>query len=298
MQIDVNSYFCGAGLFDVGLIEGGLNIKQAFELDKDAVKTYKHNLGDHIKHCDLTEELVLEQESCDCMVFTYPCTKYSRIADIHKTRTGDELFLHALRHLAIARPETYLIENVPGMNAFPLVIEAMTRLPDYYVTVFCPVESSLFVPQNRSRLIIFATRKPFNVRPPENTKPITLRQILEKEPEIKIPKSVYTRLNGGYRDMPIISDPERGDIAPTCVAHYSKDKSTRLVVDPNFPMSVRPYTVREYARLQGLADTFIFPVCDTSAYKQIGNGVTRHVGIWAGKELKRYFELNRGLRLA
>lgn len=79
MQIDVNSYFCGAGLFDVGLIEGGLNIKQAFELDKDAVKTYKHNLGDHIKHCDLTEELVLEQESCDCMVFTYPCTKYSRI---------------------------------------------------------------------------------------------------------------------------------------------------------------------------------------------------------------------------
>lgn len=63
-------------------------------------------------------------------------------------------------------------------------------------------------------------------------------------------------------------------------------------------MSVRPYTVREYARLQGLDDNFTFPVCNTSAYKQIGNGVTRHVGIWAGKELKRYFELNRGLRLA
>lgn len=137
MQIDVNSYFCGAGLFDVGLIEGGLNIKQAFELDKDAVKTYRYNLGGHIKHCDLTEELVLEKESCDCMVFTYPCTKYSRIADIHKTRTGDELFLHALRHLAIARPETYLIENVPGMNAFPLVIEAMTH-PRLLRTSFLP----------------------------------------------------------------------------------------------------------------------------------------------------------------
>lgn len=56
-MIDVNSYFVGAGLMDLGLSNAGININQAFELDRDAVKTYRYNLGDHIKQCDLTEEL-------------------------------------------------------------------------------------------------------------------------------------------------------------------------------------------------------------------------------------------------
>nr|WP_286198494.1 DNA cytosine methyltransferase [Salinisphaera sp. G21_0] len=53
-------------------------------------------------------------------------------------------------------------------------------------------------------------------------------------------------------------------------------------------MGVRPYSVREFARLQGLPDSFEFPVSDTAAYRQIGNGVPRHFGIWAGKEMVRY----------
>lgn len=284
----VNSYFCGAGLMDIGLLEAGITINQAFELDPDACKTYRHNLGDHVKQCDITQELVLEQDSCDGMVFTYPCTKYSTIADIHGTRTGDELFLHALRHLAIARPEFYAVENVPGMRAFPIVMEAMSKLPDYYVQIFCPIKSETWLPQRRHRLIIIGTRRPFSIRPPENTRPVSLADILEAEPRVTIPKAIKTRMAGGYRDLPIISDPEKGDIAPTCVAHYAKDKSTRLVADKRFPLGVRPYSVREYARLQGVPDSFEFPVSDTAAYRQIGNGVSTPVGRWLGSELKRY----------
>ena len=288
MKITVNSYFCGAGLFDTGLLEAGIEINQAFELDADACKTYRHNLGNHIKQCDLTQELVMEQDSAHGMVFTYPCTKYSTIADIHQTRTGDELFLHALRHLAIARPEFYIVENVPGMKAFPVVMEAMTKMPDYYLNVFCPVRAELWLPQRRNRLIIIGTRRPFTVRPPENNHRIKLADILESEPRVSLPKAIKTRMEGGYRDLPIISDPQRNDLAPTCVAHYAKDKSTRLVKDRRFPMGVRPYSVREFARLQGLPDTFAFPVSDTAAYRQIGNGVPRHFGIWAGQEMVRY----------
>lgn len=68
----INSYFCGAGLMDIGLLEAGITINQAFELDADACKTYRHNLGAHVKQADITRELVLEQDSCDGMVFTYP----------------------------------------------------------------------------------------------------------------------------------------------------------------------------------------------------------------------------------
>lgn len=291
-MITVNSYFCGAGLMDAGLVAAGLDISQAFELDKDACTTYRHNLGDHVKHCDIGDELVMDQDDCDGMVFTYPCTKYSTIADIHQTRTGDDLFLHALRHLALKKPEFYAVENVPGMRAFPIVMEAMTRLPDYHVQVFCPIKSELWLPQRRNRLIIVGTRRHFSIRPPENTKRIKLADIIETDPRVTLPKAIKARMNGEYRDLPIVSDPANDDIAPTCVAHYAKDKSTRLVVDKRFPMGVRPYSVREFARLQGLDDSFEFPVSDTAAYKQIGNGVSKPVGEWLGREFKRYMNKN------
>ena len=291
-MINVNSYFSGAGLMDIGLMEAGINISQAFELDKNACKTYQYNLGDHIKRCDLAEELVLEQDSCDAMVFTYPCTKYSTIADIHNVRTGDDLFLHSLRHLAIAKPEAYVVENVPGMRAFPVVMEAMTRLPDYHIQTFCPIKSEHWLPQRRDRLIIIGTRKNFKVRPPKNTRAISLKEILEKDPDITVPASIMSRMNGEYRDLPIISDPNNDDLAPTCVAHYAKDKSTRLVKDDRFAMGVRPYTVLEFARLQGVPDWFTFPVSNTAAYMQIGNGVSIPVGRWIGGELKRYFNIS------
>jgi len=86
------------------------------------------------------------------------------------------------------------------------------------------------------------------------------------------------------------SNPERGDIAPTCVAHYAKDLSTRLVADKRFPHGVRPYTVREYARLQGVPDTFTFTGSDNDAYRMIGNGVSVPVGEWIGSEIVRYFQ--------
>jgi DNA (cytosine-5)-methyltransferase 1 len=168
----VNSYFCGAGLFDYGLMKAGIEINQAFELDADACKTYRANFGDHIEQVDLAQKLVLEQDASDGMVFTYPCTKYSTIADIKGTRTGDDLFLHALRHLAVARPDFYIVENVPGMKKFPVVMEAMCRLPDYHVQIFCPMKASLWLPQNRDRIIIIGTKRNFAFRPPENARPV------------------------------------------------------------------------------------------------------------------------------
>ena len=73
------------------------------------------------------------------------------------------------------------------------------------------------------------------------------------------------------------------------LAHYSRDKSTRLLKDKRFPMGVRPYSVREYARLQGVPDEFEFNCSDTAAYRIIGNGVPVPMGEWVGNEIQRYF---------
>lgn len=286
MKITYNSYFSGVGLFDLGLQSGGLNVGQSFEIDSECCSVQEENFGHKVNRCDITQKKVLDDSDCDVMVGTYPCTKYSSIADIHGTRTGDELFLHFFRHIAIKKPEVYAIENVPGMKKFPVVMEAMTKLPDYYVSVFCPVKAENWLPQRRDRLIIIGSKKSFNWQSPEKGNRIPLSDIIERDPQVSIPDYVKARLSGKYRDMPIISDPEKGDLAPTCVAHYAKDRGTRLVMDNGIP---RPYTVREYARLQGVPDWFQFNCSDNSAYRMIGNGVAVPVGIWLGKEIMRYF---------
>jgi DNA (cytosine-5)-methyltransferase 1 len=274
---------------DLGLALGGVTVQQSFEIDSKCCATLRENFSHEVMECDVTGKLVEHDKPCDAMVATYPCTKYSPIADIHGTRTGDELFLHFFRHIAIRRPEVYVVENVPGMRKFPVVMEAMTRLPDYFVNVFCPVKSCTWLPQKRDRLIILGSRKPFTWRQPEAGRRITLAEILEEDPEVEIPDYVARRLAGEYRDKPIVSDPQRGDLAPTCVAHYAKDVSTRLVADARFPGGARPYSVREYARLQGVPDDFTFSGSARDAYRQIGNGVSVPVGEWIGREVVRYF---------
>lgn len=285
-MITAKSYFSGAGGMDYGLSESGIEIIRSYEIDKTCCETLRLNFTHEILETDITKITVLDQPKTDIMVGTFPCTKYSNIADIHGTRTGDDLFLHYFRHIALERPEMYIVENVPGMRKFRVVMEALTKLPDYYVRVECPVNANMWLPQERKRLILFGTRKPFdNLEYPESI-PLRMKDILENNPDVNIPDYVYSRLNGAYRDKPIITNAD--GIAPTCVAHYSKDVSTRLVNDGT---RIRPYSSREYARLQGFPDSFHFAGSERDIYKQVGNAVAVPMGRWVGQQAKRYFTM-------
>ncbi len=286
-------YFSGCGGMEIGIMKAGVNVIQSLDLDSEAtdcMSMNKHYFSHSILTVDITTKTVFEQPKSDIIIGTYPCTKYSPIADIHGTRNGDDLFLHFFRHIAIERPEMYIVENVPGMRKFKVVMEAMTQLPDYYVNIFCPVDASIWLPQRRKRLILIGTRKPFSILEPSEIKnKPTLKSILEINPIVEMPDYVISRINGKYRDLPIIVDPERrGELAPTCVAHYSKDLGTRLVKDNNAKYGVRPFTIREYARLQGFPDDFHFEQ-KRSSYRLIGNAVPVQMGEWIGKEAMRYF---------
>src|SRR5258705_12057389 len=286
-------YFSGCGGMEIGIMQAGVQIIQSLDLDPDAthcMKLNSHYFSHQILTADIKDKTVLEQPKTDIIVGTYPCTKYSPIADIHGTRTGDDLFLHFFRHIAIEKPEMYIVENVPGMKKFKVVMEAMTKLPDYYVNVFCPVDAAIWLPQRRKRLILIGTRRNFLIQVPSPTSNKSrLRDVLEKDPNVEMPDYVIRRINGNYRDLPIIVDPEKREaIAPTCVAHYSKDLSTRLVKDKNSKYGLRPFSIREYARLQGFPDDFYFEN-KRSSYKLIGNAVPVHMGRWIGEVAMRYF---------
>jgi DNA (cytosine-5)-methyltransferase 1 len=278
---------------EIGIMQAGVKVIQSLDLDIEATNCMKinpHYFSHSVLTTDIKDKTVLEQPPTDIIVGTYPCTKYSTIADIHGTRTGDDLFLHFFRHIAIEKPEMYVVENVPGMKKFKVVMEAMTKLPDYYVQVFCPVDAANWLPQRRKRLILFGTRKPFNILAPVTVKDKPrLKDILEKDPIVEMPDYVLSRINGKYRDKPIIVDPEQSSaLAPTCVAHYAKDLGTRLVKDQKSKYGLRPFSIREYARLQGFPDDFYF-VNKRSSYKLIGNAVPVQMGKWVGDCVMKYF---------
>lgn len=286
-------YFSGCGGMELGMILAGINVVQSLDLDKEATDCMKAN-PQYFSHTIITGDIkdftVLDQPKTDIIIGTYPCTKYSAIADIHGTRTGDDLFLHFFRHVALEQPEMYIVENVPGMRKFEVVMEAMTKLPDYYVNVICPVDAALWLPQRRKRLILIGTKRKFDVLLPAQAKFTPLKKLLEKNPQVDFPEYILKRLKGSYRDYPIIIDPDNLDVlAPTCVAHYAKDLSTRLVVDRSFIHGVRPFTIREYARLQGFPDDYSFKR-ERSSYKLIGNAVPVNMAYWIGKQAKLYFK--------
>ena len=128
-MITAKSYFSGAGGMDLGIQEAGISILESFEIDKKCCDTLKNNFSHRINQVDITKITVLDQQDADVYVGTFPCTRYSTAADINGTRTGDELFLHFFRHIALAEPEMYIVENVPGMLKFKVVMEALTNLP-------------------------------------------------------------------------------------------------------------------------------------------------------------------------
>ena len=115
MNITVNSYFSGAGLMDVGLQMSGVDVQQSFEIDAAACATHRLNTSHSVLECDITNKLAQAELPCDVMVGTYPCNKYSAIADISGSRTGDDWFLHFFRHIALRQPEVFAAENVPGV---------------------------------------------------------------------------------------------------------------------------------------------------------------------------------------
>src|SRR5689334_7733128 len=181
-------YFSGCGGMEVGVMFAGVKVIQSLDLDPEAthcMKMNSHYFSHTVLTADIKDKTVLEQPQTDIIIGTYPCTKYSPIADIHGTRTGDDLFLHFFRHIAIEKPEMYIVENVPGMKKFKVVMEAMTKLPDYYVNVFCPVDASNWLPQKRKRLILIGTRKRFSISSPSQiTNRPRLKDILEDSPEV------------------------------------------------------------------------------------------------------------------
>lgn len=286
-EYTVKSLFAGAGGLDCGLEQAGLKVVESYEFEQRACDTLAAVGSSNVYKCDISRLLLEDQLKTFVISATFPCTHFSTAG----LRDGDELYLEAHRIIRCLEPEIFVIENVPAMAKFDVVMEAFLKMPGYHVQDFILNAADLGAPQNRKRLIIMGSKSRFDwdFTPVPESEKLYLRDILEQGVDLPLSRGVQNRLDGvNPGQWPAhIYDPEIKDYGPTCVAHYAKDQGDQLTVDPK-TRKVRSFTPTEYGRLQGFPDDYPFVGGKTATLKQIGNAVSPYMAKAIGKEILRY----------
>lgn len=284
------------------------------EFDEPACRTYRANFGDNPTIAgDITQIEASEVPDFDICLAGFPCQAFSLAGqrkgfdDDFKGRARGTLFFDTLRICTDRgnKPKVIFCENVKGLpihdkgRTLQIILGALRE--DGYEP-YCKVLNSkdFGVPQNRERIYIVAFRKdvdPGSFEFPAGTgEKKTIQDILEDAPispryylsntyleTLRRHKAHHKALGHGFgyvvRDL--------DDIAGTIVCG-GMGRERNLIVDHRThsmtPVTnikgeinkedIRKMTPREWARLQGFPDSYVFPLTDTHTYKQLGNSVT------------------------
>ena len=286
----VKSLFAGAGGLDHGLEQAGLRVVESYEFEKNACDTLAAAGTGNVYKCDISKLLLEEQLNTYVITATFPCTHFSAAG----LQDGDELYLEAHRIIRCLEPEIFVIENVPRMKNFDIVMEAFMNMPHYHVKNFVLNAADCGAPQNRKRLIIIGSKSEFDwdFTPVPETEKTYLKDILESNVVLPLSKGAKNRLEGKNIGQwaAHIYDPKEKQYGPTCVAHYAKDQGDQLTVDPGTGQ-IRSFTPKEYARLQGFPDNYPWAKGKTATLKQIGNAVSPYMAKIIGREIMRYSDI-------
>lgn len=315
--------FAGAGGMALGLEKAGFDSKALVEIDKDACKTLRNNrkkwnvIEEDIinvaekgirKYINTSDEIDLISGGYPCQSFSY-AGKKKGLDDTRGT-----LFYYYAKILNEIKPKLFLAENVKG-----LISHDKGKTLDIMLNVFKKsgynVKWKLLnswdygVAQKRKRIFIIGTRKDIDIEykfpKPLEYKPV-LKDVLKNVPKSKgisysnKKKKVLDLVPpGGYwKDLPEELAKEymgksfySGGGRTGMARRISWDEpSLTLTCSPSqkqtercHPDETRPFTIREYARIQSFPDDWKFEGSISSIYKQIGNAVpvelAKHVGL-------------------
>ena len=167
-------FFCGVGGLTRGLLDSGIDVIAGVDHDEQCGKTYtRNNPGVKFIHKDMSEiqlsELGLEGPlpKGNNLLFAgcAPCQPFSSHRNWGKQAgPGGNVLGYLDRMVRKATPDYVLIENVPGIakvRGFSTVRRFRRMLNDLdYHQVEGILDAKLYgVPQNRRRLVLFATRR-------------------------------------------------------------------------------------------------------------------------------------------
>jgi len=291
VQLDSNGLtacdlFCGAGIGAYGIKRAGYEIIFGVDNDKDAVRTYNVNIGNHAICEDIRNIHGQDIPKHDLMIATPVCKPFSVCGA--RRLTNDEkygdLLAETLRLFSECRPKALFFENVAGIAmgdsliVFNDFVEQIEKLG--YYTYWSIINSwYLGVPQERERVYLVAIRGdiPYTIdMPVENiserrTQRYAFYDLKDKTDKdirnhnvARLNDKLFSKFSANFRqncwDEPsktvlsaiqsalLYPEPYLGNI------DYTKLHSMRS--DKDFP---RRLSVREHLRLQTVGDDFYFP---------------------------------------
>lgn len=175
-KFKIASLFSGCGGLDLGFIQAGFEVIWANDFFKEAVETYKNNIGDHIVYGDITK-ISSDQipNNFDILLGGFPCQGFS-IANSKRSMTDQRNFLYKelLRLITDKKPKFFVAENVKGLlsmqkgKVFEMILEDFKSL-GYSVDYRVLKASDYGVPQNRERVVIIGNRLGLENLFPEKT---------------------------------------------------------------------------------------------------------------------------------
>ena len=305
--------FAGAGGLALGLELSGFHAKGLVEIDKYAAQTLRYNrpnwnvIQDDIVKVSENGIKNYLPKNCeiDFVSGGYPCQAFSYAG--HKLGLDDvrgTMFFYFAKVIKDLNPKVFLAENVKGLTTHDdgKILQTMISIYEnmgYNVTWNILKANNYGVAQKRERVVIIGVRNDINIQyrlPKEYDYKPVLKDVLMNVPESlgeKYPDKKRKVLElvppGGYwRDLP-------ENIAKEYMgkSYYSgggrtgmarriswNEPSLTLTCSPAqkqtercHPEETRPFTVREYARIQSFPDDWGFSGSMGQQYKQIGNAV-------------------------
>lgn len=161
----IASLFSGCGGLDLGFIQAGFEVIWANDFFKEAVDTYKYNIGDHIVYGDITKIPSDEvPDGFDILLGGFPCQGFS-VANTKRSMDDERNFLYKelLRLIKDKQPKFFVGENVKGLlsmqqgKVINMIVEDFRSL-GYEVEYRLLKASDYGVPQHRERVFIIGNR--------------------------------------------------------------------------------------------------------------------------------------------
>lgn len=161
-KINVVSLFSGGGGLDLGFMSAGYNIIWAIDNNKNAVETYKKNIGNHIILEDINKIDLNDIPKADVIIGGPPCQSFSLAGKRNVEDSRGRLVWRYLDIIKKIKPKAFVFENVTGLmsakntdgDKIVELLQTEFKKIDYKVSLKILNAADYGVPQKRRRVII------------------------------------------------------------------------------------------------------------------------------------------------